>query len=437
MKIKAFYLLGLVFVLGLQGLSAQVLTLSPYSRYGIGDIFNNTTVRNASMGGVGVATDNYFSVNRINPASFADLVFTTLDASTFGQGSRFRNNDATENQITAGLRALNFAFPSNGGPSFVMGFSPYSTVGYEIQDFSDIELENDSLIQERRFQASGGLNQAYIGLGFKTLNRRLSIGGAFQFSFGSINYDWANLIRNQDSSLNSNFQAITATEERFVRGSSGQFGLIYQDTLNKTKNVLIRLGATADLAIDFSEDSRGEFSNTTITDTLKSRTFDRRDISLPAKFGLGFSISRPGYYTFSADATYQDWTDFEDNSSSIVLGQELRVATGVEWTPKYDGFKYFGRVNYRFGAFYKQSYIANFGDNAINDFGVTFGIGLPASRQGNSRLNQGRSTSRVNLGVILGRRGDLNNGQPLEELYARIILGVSLNDRWFIRRVVD
>ena len=95
-------------------LFAQELTLSPYSRYAIGDIISSASTRNAAMGGIGVATDNYFSINRLNPASYADMYFTTMDVSVFGQFSGLSSNTSTANQFTAGFQNLAFGFPSNG-----------------------------------------------------------------------------------------------------------------------------------------------------------------------------------------------------------------------------------------------------------------------------------------------------------------------------------
>ncbi|MCB0841545.1 MAG: hypothetical protein KDD99_32970, partial [Bacteroidetes bacterium] len=58
-------------------LPAQELTSSPFSSHALGDLFSGTTTRNAAMGGISIATDNYFSVNRANPASYADIFYTT------------------------------------------------------------------------------------------------------------------------------------------------------------------------------------------------------------------------------------------------------------------------------------------------------------------------------------------------------------------------
>ena len=65
-------------------------------------------------------------------------------------------------------------------------------------------------------------------------------------------------------------------------------------------------------------------------------------------------------------------------------------------------------------------------NQAINDFGITFGLGLPL----------GNNFSNVNLGFELGRRGTTNAGL-VEEDYFRINVGLSLNDKWFRKRKIN
>ena len=107
---KHIFALSFFFIAISYSMIGQQLTRSPYTRYGVGDVLSASTTRNAAMGGIGVASDNYFSINRINPASYSDLVFTTMDISGFGQYSNLRNNSSSEDQITAGFQNILFGF---------------------------------------------------------------------------------------------------------------------------------------------------------------------------------------------------------------------------------------------------------------------------------------------------------------------------------------
>ncbi len=79
-------------------------------------------------------------------------------------------------------------------------------------------------------------------------------------------------------------------------------------------------------------------------------------------------------------------------------------------------------MNYRFG-FHYDAGILKINDTRINEYGMSFGIGLPVSQ----------SYSSVNLGIEIGKRGTTNNNL-ISENYFKFTLGISLFERWFIQR---
>jgi hypothetical protein len=412
--------------------TAQSLTVSPYSRYALGDIFQAASTRNASMGGIGAATANYASINLANPAGYADLRFTTMDISAFGQFTRVGTEVGNSDQFTAGFQNIAFGFASQKGPTLVFGFAPFSTVGYELRNTGLLEIDTTTYIQEAVYAGEGGLNQAFIGAGHRFWKDRLRLGANFQFRFGNSRYNTLNRLLVNDTLAASGFQPISSVEDTYVRTLMGQLGVIYEDTLNREKNVLVRLGGVADLSLTSSGDRFRRYSNGLQSDSLGS--LETQGVTFPPRFTGGVTFLRPGYWSIGLDVVYQDWSQIQYFGDSLDLQPELRVALGSEWTPDPLGFSYFKRINYRAGFYYQRTYIA-FDGEAVPDYGVTLGVGLPASRKGNNRFNQGRASSRINFSVELGRRG--SSTLPLEELYARFRLGLTLNDTWFIKRVVD
>ena len=57
---------------------------------------------------------------------------------------------------------------------------------------------------------------------------------------------------------------------------------------------------------------------------------------------------------------------------------------------------------------------------AIDDFGISFGVGLPVSNQ----------LSNLNVGFEIGKRGKITNNL-VQENYINVRLSLSLNDKWF------
>ena len=62
----------------------------------------------------------------------------------------------------------------------------------------------------------------------------------------------------------------------------------------------------------------------------------------------------------------------------------------------------------------------------IDDFGISFGLGLPLKR-----------LSTINMGFEFGKRGTLQNNL-IQENYFNLRVGLSLTDmNWFIQRKID
>ena len=63
---------------------------------------------------------------------------------------------------------------------------------------------------------------------------------------------------------------------------------------------------------------------------------------------------------------------------------------------------------------------------SIKDTALTLGLGIPVSG----------SLNNINLGLEYGTRGTTNAGL-IKENYINISVGISFNDRWFVKRKFD
>jgi hypothetical protein len=63
---------------------------------------------------------------------------------------------------------------------------------------------------------------------------------------------------------------------------------------------------------------------------------------------------------------------------------------------------------------------------SVKDLGMSFGLGLPLS--GNF--------SNINVGFEFGKRGTASLGL-IQENYANLTIGLSFNDRWFVKRLYN
>ncbi len=99
---------------------------------------------------------------------------------------------------------------------------------------------------------------------------------------------------------------------------------------------------------------------------------------------------------------------------------------GGFYIPNYNGYgSYWKRVVYRAGFRMEETGITVNGQD-INEFGISFGVGLPV----------GRLFSNVNLGFEVGSRGTKDAGL-IQENFFNAFLSLSLNDKWFQKRYID
>ena len=108
---------------------------------------------------------------------------------------------------------------------------------------------------------------------------------------------------------------------------------------------------------------------------------------------------------------------------NAVFEDASTISLGGFYIPRYDSFNnYLKRVVYRAGLrFENTGLIVN--DQAIKEFGISFGMGLPV----------GRIFSNANVGVEIGKRGT-TNANLVQENFINFQVSLSLNDRWFEKR---
>ncbi len=155
---------------------SQNNTFSPYSRYGIGELTQNTFAHNTGMGGAYIALkpDSLMPifVNAGNPAAYALIKLTSLEVGGSGLYSTFSGNNTallTRWSTNFAYGALGFPIAGNGGAC--LGIMPYSQVGYDLKN----NVNEPGIGTVNYFYSgSGGLNKAFLGYGLMPFSRRLN-----------------------------------------------------------------------------------------------------------------------------------------------------------------------------------------------------------------------------------------------------------------------
>jgi hypothetical protein len=416
--------LAICLLIGLaaEGASAQAAR-SPFSSFGIGDYYGNGMAHTQGMGNVGIANPQYWYMNNQNPALLTFNTLTVFSAGFIGERRTVKGDTTNESNGSGNLNYLSMAFPVKANKwTTAMGVMPYTNVNYQLTYTDQVPTTTDTVIFTEK--GEGGLSQLYWSNGV-AITPWLSLGLRLNYIFGSINKDYTSQFLVPGQVL----PYVTTLKERtHISDFNASAGISFHWDSLLNKNYRINLGFVFDSQTDMEASKQVKIeksyaAGTSISDTLSE---SRGTIFLPQVWGAGFAFSKGYRWTISGDfatAKYTEYRTFEGNTPQLT--DAVHAALGGELTPDPGALSdYWKRMTYRMGVSYdRYPYVINGAE--VRDIGINFGFSLPVSQ-----------ISSLDLAFKLGQRGDLAK-HGIEETYFKFYLGVTFNDRWFIKRKFD
>ncbi|HET8736778.1 MAG TPA: hypothetical protein VFM69_09265 [Pricia sp.] len=417
--------------LAFTGICAQDGTVSPYSYFGLGDIRDGGTIENQMMGGIAMYADS-IHVNLKNPAAYSQLGveygdyfgITTYTAGISHKQLRLKSFTTEQSNSVTNLDYLALGLSLKKGLGVGFGVKNYTSVGYNFEDLSG--AEGSRILKE--YSGNGGLNQVYFSVGYEFL-KNLSVGITANYNFGRIERLW------QQSTENVQFGAKDLRVSR-INGFDLNYALNYTPAIDEKHTFVtsLRINTQANLSARNTRQI-GSFSLTTGEDieiinvNLAARGLKEAGVKIPTTTTLGIGYGENMKWFLGVEYSFQELGDLSYNFlqfDNVMYENASTLAFGGFYTPNRSSFQsYFNRITYRAGLrLEKTGMIIN--ETEINNFGITFGLGLPL----------GNSLSNLNLGFELGRRGT-TSADLIEESYFKVNVGLSLNDQWFQKRKIN
>ncbi|MGY0391697.1 hypothetical protein ACW5R3_03920 [Bizionia sp. KMM 8389] len=419
---------------------AQDGTASPYSFYGIGSLKFKGTVENRSMGGLSIYTDS-IHLNLRNPASYGGSNLAVYGNenrpvifSVAGSHTRLglQSNSGDDNLKSSTFDYLSLAIPL-GRLGVGFGLIPYTSVGYKLETLNDDETINE------RFRGEGGVNRTYLSAGYY-INKNFSVGVDVNYNFGNIQN--STLVFDYDPSDGSALQYQSRETNRSdLSGIGVNLGLTYKAMI--TDDIELQSGFTytpetklksrnqrAFGSVIFNESTGIEVPVDEIEADLIAQGLHETNFTIPSKYSLGAGIGQPRIWFVGAEYTFQNTEDFKNElygDTGVSYSNSSTYSIGGFIIPKYNSFSsYFSRVVYRAGFRYETTGL-NINDTSIDEFGISFGVGLPVGTN---------FFSNANLGFEFGKRGTTESNL-IQENFFSFSLSLSLNDRWFQKKRYD
>jgi long-subunit fatty acid transport protein len=416
-------IIGLILLIH-SSLLAQTRTTSPYSIFGLGEINNTFNVKSLSMGGLSYSIFDNSTINFANPASYAafDTLAFIFDAGMLANNLSLKTAAISEQTSYASLNYLSLGFSVNRWWKTSIGLVPYSNVGYNYGYVEDIANVGNVQFYD---EGSGGVNQIYWGHAIK-INKHLSAGVNISYYFGTIDK-----VRSVGFLDSTNFISTHFSNSISINDFNISYGLHYHTNIN---DLGIDLGAVYSNKASLKA-NQDEFARTFVPaftdveqfkDTISHIVDNYGKVIIPKNIGFGLMLSEKNKWKIGLEFQKQFWEEYQSFNVSDSLKNTFRFGLGFEIIPNYNSVSsYFKRVSYRFGLRYEQTPLS-INNTRINDFGISFGIGLP--------LRNSRST--VNLAMEYGQRGTMKNNL-IRERYFKLMIGITMHQNWFHKRKYD
>jgi hypothetical protein len=391
------------------------------------------------MGRLSIYTDS-IHVNLRNPASYAtpNLAYFNNESRpvkfTVGGGYSslgLKSENSIGNASATSFNYIALSFPM-GRFGFGFGILPATSVGYKLETTNS---DGDPL---NRFKGEGGLNKAFLGLGYQVFEG-FSIGIDAQYDFGSIKNSVIEF-QYDDDGIPLQYQS-RENNRSDLSGLNFNFGLSYKRMLND--RIEFVLGSTYSIesklvsqnerslsTISFDNSTGQELVFSNLETDLEALGLKNTNLILPSKVSVGVGIGSPRKWFVGTEYLFQNNSNLKStilsSSNGAIYEDASTISLGGFYIPQYNSFtSYLKRVVYRSGLYFEKSgLIVN--NEHIKEFGMSFGVGLPV----------GDVFSNANIGFEFGKRGTTNSNL-IQENFINLQLSLSLNDKWFAKRKYD
>ncbi len=441
MKYTERIILSLAIAICALGASAQTNgSNSPYSRYGYGLLSDRANGFNKGMAGVAYGLHSEDELNSKNPASYASLDSLTFlfDAGLSLQNGNFDAGNQRVNAQNTSFDYIQMGFRASKGLGMVVGLLPFSTTGYKVsRTFPETNtpgLGYDT--QSLTYKGDGGVHEVFYGIGWMPF-KNLAIGANVGYLWGELSH-----IAYESHTLSS---IDTKRTEYYshIQTYDADFG--FQYAIPTKRSGIWTLGAVYGLGHDVNNAAQ-RYRQTVSSGSVASgdSTKLKKAFQLPHTIGVGLGWNYYNKWRVGIDYSFQKWGntkypytiggDFVSTKGKML--DRHSIALGGEFMPDPNGLKWKDRVVYRAGVSFSTPYTkvehkGNWVDGPRN-FCVSIGAGLPIA----TRYDRYGHHSIVNVSAQYERVKPKFAGMVTEN-YLRLCIGITFNERWFMKWKVE
>ena len=308
-----------------------------------------------------------------------------------------------------------------------IGFMPYSNVGYSFSSTSKLGSESiwdDPTTVTRSYTGDGGLHQAFMGVGYEVLPN-LSVGTNLSYMFGNFSHKISATF--DDASIFAQSRTYYAEISDIKLDFGAQYNLKFNPKNQVTIGATYSLGKDLHAKESYISDKKLNGSSV-ISDSV---THINNAFQLPQAYGVGITYTYDDRLIIGADFLLQEFSKTHFFGKDGELADRMKWATGVQYLPDPMSNNFFKQIKYSAGAYYSKPYVKVDGQDATREYGIGGGITFPISTR------YGMFTQHA----IVSLTGEWVKIEPqikgvLTENYLRLSLGITFNERWFMKQKI-
>ncbi len=414
---------------------------SPFSRYGIGDLYPQQNIASRAMGGLSSTVTSTQFINTVNPASYGSLGLVTYDfALTIDSRTllsktpveRYGSVNFLPSYLTLGLPLTKAG--NRNGAALVFGLRPATRINYSIGEGSRISYDSlgvtDSL--HGLHEGNGGLNQVFLGLG-KTWRGKKNPNNSFSIGFNA-GYEWgskyvSNKVTFPADSTFENWYSSNSTDSTDFWGFFLNPGLMASFTLAQNTNQITKLKNSYVLVVggsgvfeqnlkaarDLTRETffyKSDGSTSSLDSVLKTNDISGK-INVPLNFNGGFMLNKMvsnGPYSvkqwgIGVEYNYTPWSKYLDYGLPDKVEDSWFIRGGVEFSPNpINGRGIVSTGTYRFGYYNGRDYQNADGNGyKVNAFTLGYSFNLRKYH------SYDRQFTMINTAIEFGKRGSSVN----------------------------
>lgn len=380
----------------------NIMTSSPYSMFGVGEIVTGLYGSNSAMGGVSTGMRNAWLINTENPAGLTGLDTLRLFAETsaFLKSESYHSKSGSSKAFTGNMSAFTLAGRIMPRWYMAAGLTPYSSVGYCFQSTQPLEGSPDSYYTSQ-FEGYGGLSKVYLTNAFMP-TKHLSIGVNVSYIFGN-------------TKLTETQSDVSVENRMYTHNFYADFGLQYHRQLDR--DVSFTVGAV------YGYKQRLNLENSIVITYSSSETEENKRNTtqyLPQYFGAGGSLVYKKW-TYAIDYGFHQYSSLSSSDSRVKFKDSHGLKMGVSYFPNgYTSGSYWKRVTYKAGIDLSTPYLQINGQTGYS-YRVSAGMTLPVT---NGSINTALYYDRTQLkNNVFGRDAfGMTVSYTLSELFYKLKL---------------